>query len=71
MLGDGPDPGALASAIQITVHADVTDVTSPQLLNGRNFVPPGATWQCMVTFLVVTTRRLCRWRLVGRAQGCC
>lgn len=35
------------------------------------FCLPGATWQCMVTFLVVTTRWLCHWHLAGRAQGCC
>lgn len=64
-LGDAKDKGAPTAPIQVMVNVNTTWSQLGLLC------PPGATWQCLETVSMVTTRGLRYWHLVGRAQGCC
>lgn len=46
-------------------------VCPTQRFSDRGSVPPGAIWQCLETFLVLTPEERCCWHLRGRGRGCC
>lgn len=46
-------------------------VCPTQRFSDRGSVPPGAIWQCLETFLMLTPEERCCWHLRGRGRGCC
>lgn len=49
-------------------HMKTTCLSLGQWFSMRG-TPPRDIWQCLETFFIVTTLRVCYWHLLGRAQG--
>lgn len=66
-----PHPG-LAGSMRARTFSVFSPGSSPPIavLNQEQFCPTGDTWQCLGTFVVVTTKRG-SWHRVGRDQRCC